>query len=121
MYIIRICIYINVHIYVYIHIYIYVYISMYIYICIYICLHICIYKYIYLRISMYIYICIGVNRRLKVKNIENILHMKVNTNIKEMVLQMAYAGIDAKVSCCRNALNCCVHYLYLLAGFMCLT
>jgi hypothetical protein len=46
----------------------------------------------------------GVERKLKVKNIENVLHIKVNTNVQEMVLQMAYAGIDAKVLYASNTL-----------------
>jgi hypothetical protein len=72
-------------------------------------LSICIFE-TFLHVTVFVFCCdhaslhfdlfctIGVDRKLKVKNIESILHMKVNTNIKEMVLQMAYAGIDAKVT-----------------------
>jgi hypothetical protein len=101
---IYICIYI--YIYIYIHIYIYVYI--YIYMCKYISVStaqwelteicLCIYIHIHIYMYKYIYICIY---------IYIYIHRR--------------GSRWSPLSTINHAYNCCIHYLCLLAGFICFT
>jgi hypothetical protein len=107
---IYICIYIYIYIYIYTYIYIYIYIHIYIYIYIYIYIHIFIYIY------LYTYIYIG---NLGLIVVGGVIP---GSNAEKCGLFLEGDALESITSAPVGMYhNCFVHYLCLLAGFMCFT